>query len=366
MRTNKPGRRMPAGGLRVALAATVLAAGIAGAGLVGAGGPARAADGVVAGASAGAASAPGLRPRAVAPAQVAAAVAGLTGLTPSVISPVATFTGNGDDLPDVAGVARALENLLTRTGTSGSRIGARVVDLESGTVLLAQGDDLTYMPASNTKTITAVVASTVLGADARYRVTRTGSRAVLTPDPAGRPVAEHVEFMMRVSDNALSQELADVATTVAGAESFAALARTVLSARGIDVTGLKLFDGSGLSRKNRISPTHITAVVRSLAIGGTSDPAWPALTGMPVSGWEGTLSSRFVQEALPGRGLVRAKTGTLTGVISLGGIITTRSGDILAFSFMADRVPATWSGRYGTRSLFDRAATALAMCGCRS
>lgn len=310
---------------------------------------------------------PGLaRPGTLAPAQVAAAVATLSGLTPAVTAPVAVFTGNGEDRPDAAGIAKALGNLLARPNTSGSRIGVRVVDFETGKVVYAQNDATTYMPASNTKTITAVVASTVLGADTRYRLTRSGSRATLTRDDAGKPISEHVEFMMRVSDNALSQELADVSVRVADADSFQELARQVLASRGIDVTGLKLFDGSGLSRNNRISPTHITDVLYSVAQGGVADPAWPMVTGLPVSGWEGTLYNRFVQEALPGRGLVRAKTGTLTGVISLGGVVTTRSGDILLFSFMADRVPPTWSGRWGTRALFDRAATKLAMCGCRS
>ena len=310
---------------------------------------------------------PGMvRPGTLAPAQASAAVATMTGLTPSVTTPVAAFLGNGNDRPDTAGITKALSTLLARPNTSGARIGARIVDFETGEVLFSQGDEITYMPASNTKTITAIVASTVLGADARYRLTRGWNSARLTPDPTGTPISQHVEFMMRVSDNALSQELADVATQVSGAASFQALARQVLSARGLDVTGLKLNDGSGLSRDNRISPKHITDALRSVAHGGAADPAWPTLSGLPVSGWEGTLFNRFVQEALPGRGLVRAKTGTLTGVISLGGVITTRSGDILLFAFMADRVPPTWSGRWGTRSLFDRAATKLAMCGCRS
>jgi D-alanyl-D-alanine carboxypeptidase/D-alanyl-D-alanine-endopeptidase (penicillin-binding protein 4) len=58
--------------------------------------------------------------------------------------------------------------------------------------------------------------------------------------------------------------------------------------------------------------------------------------------------------------VVRAKTGTLTGVGALAGVLVDADGRLLAFTLIADAVPATDPGR----AALDAAATALAGCGC--
>ncbi|MGK5695953.1 D-alanyl-D-alanine carboxypeptidase, partial [Streptomyces sp. URMC 128] len=84
----------------------------------------------------------------------------------------------------------------------------------------------------------------------------------------------------------------------------------------------------------------------------------PALTGLPVAGFTGTLTTRYTDGA---GGVVRAKTGTLTGVNTLAGTVVDRDGRLLAFSFMANDTndPAA------AQTALDRAATTLAACGCR-
>ena len=57
----------------------------------------------------------------------------------------------------------------------------------------------------------------------------------------------------------------------------------------------------------------------------------PVLTGLPVAGFTGSLAYRFDQ-APAGRGLVRAKTGTLSGVSGLAGVATDREGTPLVFA----------------------------------
>jgi D-alanyl-D-alanine carboxypeptidase/D-alanyl-D-alanine-endopeptidase (penicillin-binding protein 4) len=85
------------------------------------------------------------------------------------------------------------------------------------------------------------------------------------------------------------------------------------------------------------------------------------LTGLPVAGFTGTLGDRFEPPSAAGSaGVVRAKTGTLTGVSSLAGIVVARDGTAYAFALLADDVTNT----VAARSALDDVATALAGCGC--
>jgi len=122
-------------------------------------------------------------------------------------------------------------------------------------------------------------------------------------------------------------------------------------------------DGSGLSRRNRLTPETLLGVLRVAA-----SPDHPelrsVLTGLPVAGFVGSLQARFDDAPAAARGRVRAKTGTLTGVSGLAGVITDVQGDRMAFVAIADHiaVPRTLAAR---RDL-DLIAGALAACRCGS
>jgi D-alanyl-D-alanine carboxypeptidase len=278
--------------------------------------------------------------------------------------PVIAAHADSVDTPSAAATAALLRKPLAASAL-GNRVGVLVVDVESGQTVFARNAGATYMPASVTKMITAAVAVEVLGADTRYRIERVGAGKKLIADPAGSSIAALVEFMLKYSDNALSQGLADESVRVSG-RAWNPLAKQVLFSRGLDVSSLSLSDGSGLSRKNRMSPALPTSLMVLIARGGRTDPWWPVASGLPVAGWDGTLLSRFSgASSTPGRGVVRGKTGTLTGVTTLSGLMTTSSGDLLAYSFMADRVPGTYSGRLASRKVWDQVAAVLAQCGCR-
>jgi D-alanyl-D-alanine carboxypeptidase len=282
---------------------------------------------------------------------------------PAAVSVIAAHA-ESVDTPSSTAVAGQLRKPLASSAL-GTRVGVLVVDVESGATVFAQNAGASFMPASVTKLITAAVAVEILGADARYRVERTGTRKKLTADAAGSSVASLVEFMLKYSDNALSQGLADESVRLSG-RAWNPLAKRVLAARGIDTSSLTLYDGSGLSRRNQMSPVVPTSLTVLVTRGGKTDPWWPVLSGLPVAGWDGTLLSRFTTSAAaPGRGVVRGKTGTLTGVTTLSGLMTTSSGDLLAYAFMADRVPGTYSGRLASRKVWDQVGSVLAQCGCR-
>jgi D-alanyl-D-alanine carboxypeptidase/D-alanyl-D-alanine-endopeptidase (penicillin-binding protein 4) len=68
-----------------------------------------------------------------------------------------------------------------------------------------------------------------------------------------------------------------------------------------------------------------------------------------------------VDEFAAAAGVMRAKTGSLTGVTSLAGIISTAEGRLLTFAILADGMPY---GQDRPRDAFDDFLLALTQCGC--
>jgi D-alanyl-D-alanine carboxypeptidase/D-alanyl-D-alanine-endopeptidase (penicillin-binding protein 4) len=103
-------------------------------------------------------------------------------------------------------------------------------------------------------------------------------------------------------------------------------------------------------------------VVRAIT-SGTDTRLRAALAGFPVAGLTGTLGARYGDNATArGAGLVRAKTGTLNSVIALSGYVVDADSRLLVFSFIGNGLTP---GAVGNKEALDRAATALAACGCR-
>jgi D-alanyl-D-alanine carboxypeptidase/D-alanyl-D-alanine-endopeptidase (penicillin-binding protein 4) len=125
-----------------------------------------------------------------------------------------------------------------------------------------------------------------------------------------------------------------------------------------------LADGSGLSKNNRITPALLTAVL-TLAARSDHPELHGLFSGLPVAGYSGTLKDRYrsAGPSRPGAGVVRAKTGTLTGVSAISGIVVTRDGRLLAFAVLADDV--TPGGQFPAQDALDKITTTLAGCGCR-
>jgi D-alanyl-D-alanine carboxypeptidase/D-alanyl-D-alanine-endopeptidase (penicillin-binding protein 4) len=126
---------------------------------------------------------------------------------------------------------------------------------------------------------------------------------------------------------------------------------------------VRLLDGSGLSYENTVTVEAVLDLLLAAAEPRRPDLR-PLLSELPVAGFTGSLTNRFrARSADDGRGLIRAKTGTLSGVHALAGVVVSRDGTLLGFTLLADgvRLPAA---ERAERAL-DRAAAALATCGCR-
>lgn len=179
------------------------------------------------------------------------------------------------------------------------------------------------------------------------------------------PVADMVQRMLTASDNNMAESLAHLAgARLTGAGSFASGGEAVLATlagMGLATADLVVADGSGLSQVNKVPPRTLAEILVALDRAGAPEWSWPVAGGLPVAAFTGTLIDRFrFPPADVGAGLVRAKTGTLSGVTSLAGTVVDASGRLLVFAFLAEPVPDT----FAARAALDAAAAALAACGC--
>jgi serine-type D-Ala-D-Ala carboxypeptidase/endopeptidase (penicillin-binding protein 4) len=190
-----------------------------------------------------------------------------------------------------------------------------------------------------------------------------GARRVAAVSSA--PLAAIVEHTLDLSDNEAAETLLRQAALATGRPgSFAggvATVRATMRSLGVDLAGARLFDGSGLSRDDRLPIWSLAEVLQAAARADQPDLR-PLLSGLPVAGFDGSLAYRFVFDAKGGLGVVRAKTGTLTdaGVHGLAGVAITRDGEPIVFATVANGVPIARA--LAVRAQLDRIAAGLATC----
>ncbi len=175
-----------------------------------------------------------------------------------------------------------------------------------------------------------------------------------------------VERLLTNSDNTLAEAVArQVAIASHGPVSYEGAAAAVtaeLTSLGIPMAGVSLNDGSGLHLQNTIPPL-VLADLLALASSPDHPQLRPVLTGLPIGSFSGTLVNRFTaaQGTADGAGIVRAKTGTLSGVNTLAGTVVDADGRLLVFALMT-KTPA---GADLARAAMDRIVAKLASCGCK-
>ncbi|OXM43035.1 D-alanyl-D-alanine carboxypeptidase/D-alanyl-D-alanine endopeptidase [Amycolatopsis alba] len=184
-----------------------------------------------------------------------------------------------------------------------------------------------------------------------------------------QPLTEFANSLLQLSDNLMADALArQVALAKGGEASFvggATATMDVLKQAGFDLTGVQINDGSGLSDQNKIPAKVLSEILAVAAAPDGKDPRTaklrPLLAGLPVAGGSGTLEKRYGDPASSaGRGWVRGKTGTLSGVNTLAGVVLDTDGRMLVFALMS-----SGSDQNKGRAALDVVAATLHKCGCR-
>lgn len=229
-------------------------------------------------------------------------------------------------------------------------------------------DDSTSGPTARVSDPAVSAARTFAGFLKKHGVTTTSpgpskatGRADTLASVSSPPLSDVVERMLTNSDNDIAEALARQTAVAAGTRADFAGGAAAVGARlkllGLPVAGARFHDGSGLDRDDRLTANLLTALL--VKAGAADHPELrPVLTGLPVAGFTGTLSARYAGDGAAG--VVRAKTGTLTGVNALAGTVVDKDGRMLAFAFLTSGT----TDPTAAISALDRTATALAACGC--
>lgn len=174
------------------------------------------------------------------------------------------------------------------------------------------------------------------------------------------PVSVIVEQVLLHSDNYGAEVLARQVAIAGGRpgtfDDGAAAVSGQLAKLGLLDERAIIRDGSGLSKKNQVTPAMLAEAVRHCL---DDDRLSAVVTGLPLAGVSGTLSNRYDTDA--GRGNVWAKTGFLAGIHGLAGVLVTTDGDTVVFAMLVNGQ----ASRGVAQPILDALTSAVAGCGCR-
>jgi serine-type D-Ala-D-Ala carboxypeptidase/endopeptidase (penicillin-binding protein 4) len=164
---------------------------------------------------------------------------------------------------------------------------------------------------------------------------------------AGNTSGAALRWMLLVSDNDVAEMLFRLNAIASGAGgSWSAASSSELStlrSLGIDVTGWRIYDGSGVSRNDRVTARGLVQLLTVAA--SPKRPKLNVLRGwLPVAGNSGTLDARFTARPTScARGKVYAKTGTLFDTIGLAGYAKGSDGHWRTFAVLVRSVDPRYS-----------------------
>lgn len=181
------------------------------------------------------------------------------------------------------------------------------------------------------------------------------NRLSLIGSHQSKPLRLLIIDMLKKSDNviagALFKKIGQLYTQKPGSweNGGFAVSQILANKAGVNVYRMRVLDGSGVSPANLTTPAQMMQVLNYAYHHATGDDFIEAL---PIAGVDGTLKHRMANIARK----VRAKTGTISGVVSLAGYAMSAEKEPLAFVIMINGNKGL-SWRY--RALEDQIAHAL-------
>jgi D-alanyl-D-alanine carboxypeptidase/D-alanyl-D-alanine-endopeptidase (penicillin-binding protein 4) len=151
----------------------------------------------------------------------------------------------------------------------------------------------------------------------------------------GEPLAEEIRHVNKNSLNLHAELLLLLAahekSGAVSREDAVKFAADFYRTAGIADGDIVLSDGSGLSRRDLVTPRGIVQLLNYAA----AQP-WGEVyrASLPIAGIDGTLSERMKNTAAEGH--IFAKTGTVEHVVALSGYATTAHGAHLTFSILGN------------------------------
>ena len=191
--------------------------------------------------------------------------------------------------------------------------------------------------------------------DGQTRLGPTPASATEVAALSSPPLAQIIGEMDRESINVVAELLyrasAHSPAVVGSAETGLANLRTFLSKKvGTAPSVVDVADGSGLSQLDRLTPR---SMVQLLGYAHQADWGPVFHAALPVDGESGTLKRHG--RGTPSRGNLHAKTGTTNTVAALGGYVTAKNGEVLAFSLIYNG-----SDRWNAKTAMDQIGATMA------
>jgi serine-type D-Ala-D-Ala carboxypeptidase/endopeptidase (penicillin-binding protein 4) len=153
---------------------------------------------------------------------------------------------------------------------------------------------------------------------------------------ASPPLRDIATVLMKVSQNLYAETLLKALGAARGglgtAEGGRSVVRTALDAWSVPRDAYVIFDGSGLSRYNYVTPETLTNVLAHMYRDPRHREAF--ISTLPVAGKDGSLASRLKRTRAEGNAV--AKTGSISNVRTLSGFVRSRDGEMLVFSILAN------------------------------
>ena len=164
-----------------------------------------------------------------------------------------------------------------------------------------------------------------------------------TPEVIGSFFSPSLKAIVREtncrSDNFYAETLlrlmGETATSIAVYDSCYVAEKEVIEDLGLEMDGLRIEDGSGLSRRNSVTPAFLVSFLEAMQ----KSPAFPAyLASLPQAG-EGTL--RGILTKHPAAARIRMKSGSMDGVLCYSGYILSEDGTpSVTFSILTNNTTA--------------------------